>query len=110
MSRQRKEDAAEHEFECNSPFSQHPSNNPQHSYTTYSPADGLAVANSRLAASLFTRLRCTVRLGFVTMFNSYDDISSFVSLVHIPVCIDKLLQRIGSVDNRLKMSRFNQLF
>jgi len=41
------------------------------------------------------RVRCF--LGFVVMFQSYDDISFFMSFVNIPVSLDNLFQRIASI-------------
>ena len=44
------------------------------------------------------------------MPHSYDYISLFVSLIHIPVRFDNLLQRVDSVNDRFQLARFDELF
>ena len=46
----------------------------------------------------------------VVLVHRDDDIPLFVSCVDIPVRLGNLFQRIASINNRLKMSRFHQLF
>ncbi len=51
---------------------------------------------------------CTVVRSM--LFHSYDYIALFVSFFDIPVGFGSLFQRIASINDRLYLSRLNQLF
>ena len=44
------------------------------------------------------------------MFNGNDDIALFMSFFDIPVSLDNLIQRITSINDRLKSADLNNLF
>jgi hypothetical protein len=48
----------------------------------------------------WSNIGCNPLLGFAAILHSYNYISLFVSLIHIPVRFDNVLKRIASVNDR----------